>query len=631
MILYLLFNSYLTATIINIPADQPTIQAGINTSVDTDTILVQPGTYFENINYIGKNITVASLFFTTQDTVYISQTIIDGNQNGSVVIFMSYEDTTSLLSGFTIKNGSGYNQNHMGGGIYCDNSSPKLQNLKIIENSTVRGGGIHFSNSSSSINSVIISENNISSFGAGIYCENSNLVMSNIEICFNSSLFTGARGGGIYCCSGSNIEIRNTIINDNILEGTGPRGGGIFCEQANLYIDSVIISGNSAIGTGARGGGLYMNYCFDTEIRNMQISDNEISGTGCQGGGFFCDNSDPYLSNMIILNNTSLGADGGGICLIDSDPIIENTIISGHRSIIGGGIYCDNGSEPIIINTLITDNATTSWYNGGAGICCKNNSTSTLINVTISNNECENNGNGGAIFCERNGFAIVINSILWNNEPQEIEFRNSGYSNGVTICSTDIQGGYSGIIANNNGFINWHNNNFNMDPLFINPLENNYRLQDTSPIIGAGVDEVEIDGVLYIAPEFDIEGNPRPDPVDSVCDMGAYENPLGYPQVGYTNNIIMNKSHLVNYPNPFNPSTTIEFSIPNDSVVEIVVFNTKGQRIKILSQNKYSKGSHSINWNGDDEFGIAVSSGVYYYKLNISGSTEIAKKCLLLK
>ena len=56
------------ATIINVPADQPTIQAGINIAVDTDTVLVQPGTYVENIYYNGKLITVASLFLTTKNT-----------------------------------------------------------------------------------------------------------------------------------------------------------------------------------------------------------------------------------------------------------------------------------------------------------------------------------------------------------------------------------------------------------------------------------------------------------------------------------------------------------------------------------------------------------------------------------
>ncbi|MCD6181142.1 MAG: choice-of-anchor D domain-containing protein, partial [Candidatus Cloacimonetes bacterium] len=86
-----------------------------------------------------------------------------------------------------------------------------------------------------------------------------------------------------------------------------------------------------------------------------------------------------------------------------------------------------------------------------------------------------------------------------------------------------------------------------------------------------------------------------------------------------------------NFPNPFNPSTTIEFSIQNDSKIELSIYNIKGQKIKLLAQNEFTKGSHSILWNGNDESGKPVTSGIYYYKLNVNGKTEAMNKCLLLK
>lgn len=72
------------ATIINIPDDYPTIQAGIDASSDCDTVLVQPGTYVENIDFNGHNIVVGSLFLTIGDTSYISSTVIDGDSSGSI-------------------------------------------------------------------------------------------------------------------------------------------------------------------------------------------------------------------------------------------------------------------------------------------------------------------------------------------------------------------------------------------------------------------------------------------------------------------------------------------------------------------------------------------------------------------
>ena len=94
-----------SATIINVPDDYPTIQQGIDASTDGDTVLVQPGTYVENVNFNGHNIVLGSLFLTTGDTPCISQTIVDGNDNGSVVTFENGEDTTAMIAGFTISNG----------------------------------------------------------------------------------------------------------------------------------------------------------------------------------------------------------------------------------------------------------------------------------------------------------------------------------------------------------------------------------------------------------------------------------------------------------------------------------------------------------------------------------------------
>jgi hypothetical protein len=97
------------------------------------------------------------------------------------------------------------------------------------------------------------------------------------------------------------------------------------------------------------------------------------------------------------------------------------------------------------------------------------------------------------------------------------------------------------------------------------------------------------------------------------------------------NEIIPPILELSNYPNPFNPTTTISFSISNDVNVELSIYNMKGQKIKTLAHNEFAKGSHSIIWNGDNDYNKPVSSGVYLYKLKVNGKTEAVRKCLLLK
>jgi len=118
------------------------------------------------------------------------------------------------------------------------------------------------------------------------------------------------------------------------------------------------------------------------------------------------------------------------------------------------------------------------------------------------------------------------------------------------------------------------------------------------------------------------------------------ENDQGYKVYKLAEDIFLNSNEntipnsnymLENYPNPFNPSTTIELSIREESKVELSIYNMKGQKINTLLNNQITSGKHSIVWNGEDNSGKKVGSGVYFYQLNVNGETKSAKKCLLLK
>lgn len=89
--------------------------------------------------------------------------------------------------------------------------------------------------------------------------------------------------------------------------------------------------------------------------------------------------------------------------------------------------------------------------------------------------------------------------------------------------------------------------------------------------------------------------------------------------------------HLTNYPNPFNPTTTISFFLTENSTVVVEILNVKGQLIKSLIDGLQNAGNHSVIWNGKDDNGNNVSSGIYFYRLNLNGKTKAVKKCLLLK
>ena len=101
---------------------------------------------------------------------------------------------------------------------------------------------------------------------------------------------------------------------------------------------------------------------------------------------------------------------------------------------------------------------------------------------------------------------------------------------------------------------------------------------------------------------------------------------------GNLNNQIPNNDYSLNtFPNPFNPSLTINYSVPNSSDVEIEIYNTLGQKIKSFSQSHLKSGDYFINWNGKDNNDKKVSSGLYFVNLIVNNEFKINKKCLLIK
>jgi len=211
--------SALGAVTIYVPDDYGTIQEAVNASVNGDVIVVRPGVYVENIDFIGKEITV-----TTEKGPTI--TIIDGNKVKSVATFISGEGPGTILEGFTLTNGSGSPEPLgyvSGGAIYCEGSSPIIRNNIITKNIVPAGfgAGIFLFESSPEITGNTFHENQSKFCGGGIYSRKSSPLITNNTIFNNKSHET--TGGGITC----SWNARPRIINNTIYKNESQYGGGI--------------------------------------------------------------------------------------------------------------------------------------------------------------------------------------------------------------------------------------------------------------------------------------------------------------------------------------------------------------------------------------------------------------------
>jgi len=161
--LFLCFTIMLCSDILEVDINGTTpytvIQTAINASATGDTVLVHPGTYYENIILENISVTLTSLEMTTGDSTYIAITIIDGNQNGSCIYAENI--TNTIIQGFTIQNGSGfeYYNCYNGGGLFIRDSELDLNSCIISENSADIGDGCIFVNSSASLSNNQITNN----------------------------------------------------------------------------------------------------------------------------------------------------------------------------------------------------------------------------------------------------------------------------------------------------------------------------------------------------------------------------------------------------------------------------------------------------------------------------------------
>jgi nitrous oxidase accessory protein NosD len=316
---FLIFTATGLSKTIHVPGDYNTIQAAIDASRNGDTVLVQPGTYMENIDFKGKAIAVKS-------SGGPEATVMDGNMRGSVVSFYSNEGPASVLEGFIITNGSGTEIGvyTYGGGIYCEGASPTITGNIITNNDARWGGGIICDNSSPVISENLIFENlSIESMGGGggIYCfRKSSPLIQNNAILRNEAY----EGGGIYLGFGNRSIVQNNTIIGNVTTQYG--GAGIHCWACRATIVNNTIYGNRALTVYGVGGGIYCWYSSLTIANTILWNNDAAMGPEIGMESFIGTNTVTILHSDVKGRQASVHMDPGvtlnwGPGMIDADPL----------------------------------------------------------------------------------------------------------------------------------------------------------------------------------------------------------------------------------------------------------------------------------------------------------------------
>ncbi len=665
---FLILSVQVSANVLEVPDEYSTIQSAINASQNGDTVLVSPGTYFENINFNGKNILVTSHFILNNDFAFITNTIIDGSNpshpdTASCVIIISGEDSTAILQGFTITGGKGtaWPDEHSsgtfreGGGILMALSSPVIQYNLIINNEAIDrtglagagGGGIRSGDGFPKIlNNVIM--NNKGRYGGGIvlnYC--SAIVRNNIVIGNNGGEDYG--GGGIWINDSNGLP--NILENNNILSNNSVTdGGGILIYSPTITtVKNNIIFGNTAGSSpqiGLRSGS------------SISATYNNIEG-GFNGTGNFS-LTPSFADSSFYLND-------GSPCIDAGDPDVQYNDLMDPNS-PGNALWPSKGTLRNDVGTyggpfsyLFPEFSTTKLFipsseydfgltlpgepanisipviNNGATLL-KIDSVSVLISGEIN---------------LQNSFPIIIKPIVkdslklnWIPQAEEILMdtlliyhNDSGLANPYKLA---LKGNSipNALLHFNSTLFNYGDIEASIQRVDTTLYIYNFGTADDSVYASIIYGNLTPDTALEIAPRAFIVA-----PTDSVgIDFTIYPpkiHPTGFNifqpkividsrfSVGTTHFEKTMRFHLVgvvdvenetgspsdfylsqNYPNPFNPVTNVKYSIPQSSFVSIKIYDILGNEVATLVNEEKPAGEYEIKFNGNN-----LSSGVYFYRL----------------
>lgn len=550
-------------TVIHVPVDYPTIGDAVVAASDGDTVLVAAGTYNENIDFDGKDISLVS-----QDGPEV--TIIESQFVGTPIVLLGDQETSdATLRGFKLQLADNapavrligsspaivdniFLSNNHGAIEAASGAAPVIENNVFINNEGPGGGGVYCDQSAAEISSNLFISNSVSNNGGGVYLYGVTgaSIHHNIFYLNQSHSFGGAIG--LNECQ--EVDIFNNTIASNSAEQQFHGGGIGLLNSENNNIYNNIVTGNTTEGIYQNSG--FTNYALYNDVWNNTLNYSGIA----PGDGSI--SVDPLFVGGVPFN---FHLQIESPCIDAGDPT-SPADPDGSRADMGAYYYVLGASSSFVIGEVPVDPEMT-------------------VELPIFANRMEDLLIGGLEFhlnydtdhLAFTGFDsdflddATVNDqdgsvhIIWDGFETPIAFPDS------SICISlnfDVSGEYGDTCG-----VNW---------------SSGVEIVDTTGI--PYFTPALVDGFVYVGQTSDIEGDISTKPVE-IFLMG-------------------------NYPNPFNSGTVIKFSIADDTKVTLDVYDILGRRVDTIANGRFSAGSYSIPWNPDDN-----PSGIYFYRVNADGNT----------
>ena len=368
------------ADTINIPSEEPTIQAGVLVASAGDTLLLAPMTYTGSGN---RDIDFGGIDLVVISEAGAAATIVDCENAARAFLFQSGETGDATIDGLTITRGLVVEAN--GGAIYCAGSSPTIRNCIFVLNSVDAaddlfwgGGAIFCTDSSAFISGCEFQQNNAAgSFASGgaIYVRDASPTIADCSFAQNYCQF---RAAGLHIWGASTPVIVGCDFVDNVGDAWG--GAISTMDGPNPVVTNCTFTANEA-GSGA---GIYSAYS-SPEVSDCVFTDNHATS----GGGAIqaSDTSSPVFTRILCVGNRADDS-GGAFGFAWNTPTVTSCTLSGNSAPNGGGVRCYGSScTPSIQNTII------AFSTEGAAMLCENSAAPT------TNHSCIYGNAGGDVLC----------------------------------------------------------------------------------------------------------------------------------------------------------------------------------------------------------------------------------------